>query len=81
MKNFLSEIEEYSKRLDEEKKKTVSEETNSDEGSLEQCVHSFFDDSVSEIDNLYQEVEAVKQELETEKEKMKSLEDIIKNKS
>ena len=60
MENFLSETEKYSKRLEEEKKNTVLEGPNSEDWSEEECVHSSLDDSISEIDNLYQEVEAVK---------------------
>ena len=72
MENFLSEIKEYSKRLEEEKKNKESEGIHSDE--------EYEEVSDNLIDNLYEsreEIERLKRELETERKKIKVLEDII----
>ena len=74
MENFLSEIEEYSKRLEEEKKNKGSDQTHSDD--------EFEEVSDNLIDNLHEsreEIERLKIDLETERKKVKLLEDIIKN--
>ena len=74
MENFLSEIEEYSKRLEEEKKNKGSDETHSDD--------EYEEVSDNLIDNLHEsreEIERLKIDLETERKKVKLLEDIIKN--
>ena len=73
MENFLTEIEEYSKRLEDEKKSRAPEESNSDE--------EFDEVSDNPIDNLYEsreEIKVLKEVLEAERKKVKSLEDIIK---
>ena len=61
METFLTEIEEYSKRLEKENKEKTDE--------CEDTADSSVCDSNWELDNLYQEVEVIKEELEAEKRK------------
>ena len=72
MENFLTEIEEYSKRLEEEKNLEKSNETNSD---LE-----FEEVSDNLVDNLYKsrdKIMSLKEDLETDRLKVKTLEDLV----
>ena len=72
MENFLTEIEEYSKRLEEEKNLEKSNETNSDE--------EFEEVSDNLVDNFYKsrdKIMSLKENLETEIFKVKPLEDLV----
>ena len=72
MEHFLTEIEEYSKRLEEENNLEKSNETNSDE--------EFEEVSDNLVDNLYKsraKIMSLKEDLETERFKVKTLDDLV----